>query len=327
MWIVIFANVNGLFHCAAIQFDGVPSCPCLCILVKWQCWFPTAPSNPFISFVLFLQYSHPKSAQQSNQFGWFTTDHIYPSDLSWIVLHYVELYVYVYIYMEVLLGVVRENGQRCSKAITRNLFEFAIQHDFFSGYRNCERLIGVCVIWGGLSTWVLVPRIHSAPKVQLSGEVPSPQSTTDYLSQEVKWIVVSLHAVSTIGAISIGGVSMQFHSFPLIIYISQGPRDKKVGYCTSVKDKIRICKSSTTVLLLEKLVSGWEEHPNPSKSSVPEYDIDHIEFWGFHNLQSFALLSSVESRSPRSAYSGKQTSASWPFALQPTVAWSNETGT
>lgn len=156
---------------------------------------------------------------------------------------------------------------------------------------------------------------HKAPRI------------TVVISQEVKWIVVSLHAVSTIGAISIGGVSMQFHSFPLIIYISQGPRDKKVGYCTSVKDKIRICKSSTTVLLLEKLVSGWEEHPNPSKSSVPEYDIDHIEFWGFHNLQSFALLSSVESRSPRSAYSGKQTSASWPFALQPTVAWSNETGT
>ena len=141
LWIVIFANVNGLFHCAAIQFDGVPSCPCLRILVKWQCWFPTAPSNPFISFVLFLQYSHPKSAQQSNQFGWFTTDHIYPSDLSWIVLHYVELYmcmyiyiytyIYIYIDMEVLLGVVRENGQRCSKAITRNLFELAIQHDFF----------------------------------------------------------------------------------------------------------------------------------------------------------------------------------------------------
>ena len=160
--------------------------------------------------------------------------------------------------MEVLLGVVRENGQRCSKAIIRNLFEFAIQHDFFSGYRNCERLIGVCVIWGGfqLEFWFrefTQRRKYSCPEKYPAHKAPR---ITVVISQEVKWIVVSLHAVSTIGAISIGGVSMQFHSFPLLIYISQGPRDKKVGYCTSVKDKIRICKSSTTVLLLEKLVSG-----------------------------------------------------------------------
>ena len=191
-------NLNNL----NIIFVNCHLCKCQwtvslrCNSVRW-CSFVSLPVHPcevavlishcplkslyILCFVPSIQPPEKRSAKQS---VWLVYN--WPHLPKWFKLNCAALCwiicVCIYIYMEVLLGVVRENGQRCSKAITRNLFEFAIQHDFFSGYRNCERLIGVCVIWGGLSTWVLVPRIHSAPKVQLSGEVPSPQSTTDYRS-------------------------------------------------------------------------------------------------------------------------------------------------